>query len=209
MILLIVTITSTKLRNEDVNAPYISIIPINAIKDAQWGTMMSVVEPLAVSPNIRVNDSCGVNMTRTREKVTSPVSSMNHLNLDTKNCIAVGFTKGSDVWPRKGEKYVPLKVLNFICCTKHRNAGGSPDRNYKSLREMTAPFQTLPIVMYSDSDKDRDIIMAYQRGANLFVNKPFSIKEIIITIERILTTDWSDLNRATEEHLRLYKKNKP
>jgi CheY-like chemotaxis protein len=69
-------------------------------------------------------------------------------------------------------------------------------------------LKRLPIVIYSDSDKVRDIIMAYQRGANLFVNKPFSIKDTIKTLDKILTTDWSDLNRATEENLRLYKKNK-
>lgn len=63
----------------------------------------------------------------------------------------------------------------------------------------------LPVVMYSNSFAQRDIETAYEKGANLFVNKPVSFEKIRQAIKDIVSIDWTDIDKLTAENYRSFK----
>ncbi|MGN6400470.1 MAG: response regulator [Flavisolibacter sp.] len=58
----------------------------------------------------------------------------------------------------------------------------------------------VPVIMYSNSFATRDIKSAYEKGANLFVNKPTSFEKIRQAISDILSIDWTTIEEVTEQY---------
>lgn len=58
-----------------------------------------------------------------------------------------------------------------------------------------------PIIVFSTSDDDRDIIRAYSVGANAYLIKPLSFKELLLCIESIFNF-WCLCNSNPPKNLR-------
>ena len=54
-----------------------------------------------------------------------------------------------------------------------------------------AEFKDLPIIMYSTSNNQKNIIESFNNNANLYIVKPDSYRGIIIALEKVLKVDWS------------------
>lgn len=48
----------------------------------------------------------------------------------------------------------------------------------------------VPVVVYSNSARMSDIARAYERGANLFIVKPFSQQHLVNALQNVLQMDW-------------------
>ncbi|WP_165917266.1 response regulator [Flaviaesturariibacter aridisoli] len=49
----------------------------------------------------------------------------------------------------------------------------------------------IPVIVYSNSVRMTDIAKAYERGANLFIVKPFSQQHLVNALEHVLQMDWT------------------
>lgn len=61
----------------------------------------------------------------------------------------------------------------------------------KLVREFST-LRSLPIVVYSTSSNEVDILLAEQNGAGYYMVKPIDMKQLREMIERILTYDWKN-----------------
>ena len=59
----------------------------------------------------------------------------------------------------------------------------------RSIREK-AHCRQLPIIVYSSSPHDNDLMICYGLGANLYVRKPNRYGDIVRTIKEIFQLDW-------------------
>ncbi len=50
----------------------------------------------------------------------------------------------------------------------------------------------IPVIIYSTSTAERDVDDTYEGGANLYVSKPFSFKELKKVINKVVLLDWAD-----------------
>jgi len=69
----------------------------------------------------------------------------------------------------------------------------------RELREKKT-FDTISIVVYSNSDHIAHVNHAYGLGANLYLRKPNRYSELIKTLEDVLTLDWSDPKGIANSH---------
>ena len=79
-----------------------------------------------------------------------------------------------------------------------------PGRNgfeYLDLIRRQFNLTTLPVIIYTNSFSTRDITIAYQKGANLFVNKPMSFETVRVLINEILSIDWTKIDELTRQNL--------
>lgn len=53
-------------------------------------------------------------------------------------------------------------------------------------------FDSVPIIIYSTSSSRRDIDETFALGANLYVVKPGSFKELCYVLNRVLDINWSE-----------------
>jgi DNA-binding NarL/FixJ family response regulator len=76
------------------------------------------------------------------------------------------------------------------------------DDGFKCLRIIREEHKNLPlsIIVYSSSPHPTDVTRSYALGANLYIQKPSSYKDILITIETVLRMDWSDPMEITNNH---------
>ena len=61
-------------------------------------------------------------------------------------------------------------------------------------------FKNLPIIIFSSSNRPGNIETAYLMGANLFYSKPSQYAELMTSLEAILSLDWSDPAKVTEQY---------
>ena len=54
-------------------------------------------------------------------------------------------------------------------------------------------FDALPVIMFSSSSDSQDIEHCFREGSNLYLQKPSSLQELILALERIFTIDWRNL----------------
>ena len=52
-------------------------------------------------------------------------------------------------------------------------------------------FKYLPIIMYSTSNNQKNIIDSFNNNANLYIVKPDSYRGIIIALEKVLKVNWA------------------
>jgi CheY-like chemotaxis protein len=64
----------------------------------------------------------------------------------------------------------------------------------KSIRS-SPELKSLPIVMYSTSNNQKNILESFNNNANLYIIKPDSYRGIIIALEKVLKLDWSARQR--------------
>ena len=60
----------------------------------------------------------------------------------------------------------------------------------KSVRSKPE-FRSLPIIVYSTSNSQKNIIESFNNNANLYLVKPDSYNGIIIALEKVLKVDWA------------------
>ncbi|MEO6301873.1 MAG: response regulator [Bacteroidia bacterium] len=71
-----------------------------------------------------------------------------------------------------------------------------PGKNGKEcLKEIKEDeeLKDIPTVMYTTSTSEQDINETYQKGANLYVPKPYSFSSIILILKNIFTLKWKQL----------------
>jgi CheY-like chemotaxis protein len=56
-------------------------------------------------------------------------------------------------------------------------------------------FNDMKVIVYSNSARMSDIARAYERGADLFIVKPFSQSHLVNALEHVLQMDWSTNGR--------------
>jgi len=68
-----------------------------------------------------------------------------------------------------------------------------PNKNGKEclieIRKSQA-LKHLPVIIYSTSSSQRDIEFTFEKGANLFISKPSSYKELVQIAKKVLALDW-------------------
>jgi CheY-like chemotaxis protein len=52
-------------------------------------------------------------------------------------------------------------------------------------------FESLPIIMYSTSNNQKNIIDSFNNNADLYIVKPDSYRGIIIALEKVLKVNWA------------------
>jgi len=56
----------------------------------------------------------------------------------------------------------------------------------------TPNLNEIPVIIFSTSSHHRDVEDTYRHGANLYVQKPSGFDEMVSTLKKILTLDWTD-----------------
>ena len=68
-----------------------------------------------------------------------------------------------------------------------------PNKTGRECLEMIrreARLKTIPVVIYSTSSSPKDIDETFEGGANLYVRKPYSFKELQLISRKILGLNW-------------------
>jgi two-component system, response regulator len=99
-----------------------------------------------------------------------------------------------DYFRRPGATEKPLPRLVLLDLGLPRLAG------LGVLRELRAADRTrnVPVVVWTSSREDSDVIQAYQLGANSYVRKPVDYHELVDAIGQ-LAFYWLQLNRCSTE----------
>jgi CheY-like chemotaxis protein len=69
----------------------------------------------------------------------------------------------------------------------------------RAIRE-SQKSRHLPVIVYSSSPHPTDVMRSYGLGANLYIKKPSSYKDILRTLEQVLQMDWSNPMEITNNH---------
>jgi DNA-binding NarL/FixJ family response regulator len=70
------------------------------------------------------------------------------------------------------------------------------------VRKLRARGYSFPIVMFSNSSAQNDIDMAYQVGANLYLQKASDFKALTTSVSKILGLDWIYPEKVRTEHFK-------
>ena len=73
---------------------------------------------------------------------------------------------------------------------------------FAALTELKADevFKQIPVILFSSSDNPKEIKMAYEKGAALFITKPIVFKELVLILKQVLNKDWSRPAVITAEY---------
>lgn len=77
-----------------------------------------------------------------------------------------------------------------------------PGKNGKDcLKELRSnpDSKNIPVIMYSTSSNQEDIETCYRRGANLYVIKPHLFSDIVKTLEKVLSMDWTKSGKRSKD----------
>ena len=82
------------------------------------------------------------------------------------------------------------------------------------LLKNNAALQHLPVVVYSTSGHPRNISLAYDHGAALYVEKPDQYADLVQTLSGILSYDWQEpglvsSQRIMDENIKAFKIPRP
>lgn len=92
-------------------------------------------------------------------------------------------------WLEKWEGGEPLPVVILLDLKLPKVDGLDVLRQFKSHPK----FQTIPVVILTTSSEERDVLNAYQRGANSYIIKPVDFDRFIQVIDQI-EQYWCNLN---------------
>jgi CheY-like chemotaxis protein len=75
---------------------------------------------------------------------------------------------------------------------------------YDCLKEIRAEasLDGIPVVMYSNTGRPEDIQQAYLDGANLFLRKPITYRQLVEALKELVEKDWSFPSRITAAYFR-------
>ena len=51
-------------------------------------------------------------------------------------------------------------------------------------------YKSMKVIVYSNSARKSDICLSYEKGADLFIVKPFSQRHLVNALEHVLQMDW-------------------
>lgn len=70
---------------------------------------------------------------------------------------------------------------------------------FEVLRTLKADDATssIPVVMLTAKEQDADVMRGWQNGADLYLTKPFDVRELLVFVQRILGA--SDEDKASEK----------
>lgn len=69
-----------------------------------------------------------------------------------------------------------------------------PSKNgYECLTELKADdaFRNIPVIIFSSSNYSKDIKLSYEKGAALYLTKPISYEELLLSLHQIFQMTWS------------------
>lgn len=78
-----------------------------------------------------------------------------------------------------------------------------PRKNgYECLSEIRSlpQFNEIPVVMYSNTGRAEDINRAYKDGANLFLRKPSTFRDLVNALRQVTAKDWISPERVTAQY---------
>jgi CheY-like chemotaxis protein len=70
-----------------------------------------------------------------------------------------------------------------------------PHKNGKeTLRELRAQstYSTIPVIIYSTSTSILDIDESFESGADMYLEKPYTIDHLVKMLDRIIASDWEN-----------------
>lgn len=59
------------------------------------------------------------------------------------------------------------------------------------------PLPPIPLIVYSTSTNERDIVTAFEKGANSYIVKPSDMDTLALLVSKILA-DWENLNKPQQ-----------
>jgi CheY-like chemotaxis protein len=62
-------------------------------------------------------------------------------------------------------------------------------------------LKTIPVIIYSSSSYSKDVQLAYEKGAALYLTKPSNFDELLEALKEILARDWSKAAEITAMHV--------
>lgn len=99
-----------------------------------------------------------------------------------------------------------LSLVDGVCLTEYLrdNVNQIPDllfldinmprkNGFECLEDIRSKYNTseLPIIMYSTSESDYDILNSKNLGANLYIKKPSDFTTLKEVLSKVLNIDWS------------------
>ena|SRR5690349_18289031 len=57
-----------------------------------------------------------------------------------------------------------------------------------------------PVIMYSNSNRVKEVQECYKHGASLFISKPTKIENVEAALQAVFSIDWNDLENITNKH---------
>lgn len=91
--------------------------------------------------------------------------------LDALGFSYIGFAAGKEALEKiKGQK-IDMALLDIMM----------PEMNgYEVMRELKAipDFKDIPVIMVTAKDQDSEILEGYQAGADYYITKPFTVKQL-------------------------------
>jgi DNA-binding response OmpR family regulator len=66
-------------------------------------------------------------------------------------------------------------------------------RECLKLIRSSKKFDTMPIVMFSSLSDIKSIDFCFREGSNLYLLKPYSLRELIDSLEKVFKIDWDKL----------------
>lgn len=100
--------------------------------------------------------------------------------------VKLDFAEDGDQLLQKLENISQLPHLIFLDLNM-------PNKNGKEcLAEIrrNEKLKDIPVIIYSTSSSDFDINETFEKGANLYISKPYSFKELVKIARQVLTIDW-------------------
>ena len=95
----------------------------------------------------------------------------------------VTFTKGQDAIDYIGNK-VDLWILDIML--------GDDVNGYDIIKAIRKQDENVPVIFTSARDQDLDKILGLERGSDDYITKPYSSKELVLRVDKILKRVYKD-----------------
>lgn len=98
--------------------------------------------------------------------------------LEKEDYSVVQFTKGKDAIDHIGEK-VDLWILDIML--------GDDTNGYDIIKAIREVDKNVPVIFTSARDQDLDKIIGLELGSDDYITKPYSSKELVLRVNKIIT----------------------
>ena len=100
----------------------------------------------------------------------------------------VSFTKGSEAINYIGND-VNLWILDIML--------GDDDNGYDIIKAIREKDEEVPVIFTSARDQDLDKILGLELGSDDYITKPYSSKELVLRVNKIIKRVYKDENTST------------
>lgn len=100
---------------------------------------------------------------------------------------------GMELLERMENGYLPEIIFLDL------NMPGKTGKECLAELRQHSTWKNIPIIIYSTSSNKKDILDAYTGGANLYLLKPPSFRELIGIIQKAFSFDWENTGRVEQK----------